>query len=129
MGHAQSWAHPISFRPSWPGNSRKSIFSKKCPNTVFGEPNVQSNGNFGRNYKWFLAGNQLHELQTHRRRRRMMMSKKNHCNFRPLTVTFEPRHENKSCSACRERVNERVKVVKVVKVAKVVKVKECESDF
>ena len=31
-------------------------------------------------------------------------------------VTFEPRHENKSCSACRERVNERVKVVKVVKV-------------
>ena len=23
-------------------------------------------------------------------------------------VTFEPRHENKSCSACRERVNERV---------------------
>ena len=41
-------------------------------------------------------------------------------------VTFEPRHENKSCSACRERVNERVKVVKV---AKVVKAKECESDF
>ena len=28
-------------------------------------------------------------------------------------VTFEPRHENKSCSACRDRVNERVKVVKV----------------
>ena len=28
--------------------------------------------------------------------------KKNHCNFRPLTVTFEPRHENKSCSACPE---------------------------
>ena len=49
-----------------------------------------------------------------------------------MRVTFEPRHENKSCSACRERVNERVKVakvVKVVKVAKVVKVKECESDF
>ena len=44
-------------------------------------------------------------------------------------MTFEPRHENKNCSACRERVNERVKVVKVVKVAKVVKVKECESDF
>ena len=44
-------------------------------------------------------------------------------------MTFEPRHENKSCSACRERVNERVKVVKVVKAAKVVKVKECESDF
>ena len=31
-------------------------------------------------------------------------------------MTFEPRHENKSCSACRERVNERVKSVKVVKV-------------
>ena len=44
-------------------------------------------------------------------------------------MTFEPRHENKTCSACQERVNERVKVVKVVKVAKVVKVKECESDF
>ena len=58
-----------------------------------------------------------------------MMSRKKHCNFRLLTVTFEPRYENKSCSACRERVNERVKVVKVVKVAKVVKVKECESDF
>ena len=41
-------------------------------------------------------------------------------------VSLEPRHENKTCSACRERVNERVKVVKV---AKVVKVKECESDF
>ena len=38
-------------------------------------------------------------------------------------MTFEHRHENKSCSACRDRVNERVKVVKVVKVAKVVKVK------
>ena len=25
--------------------------------------------------------------------------KKKHCNFRLLTVTFEPRHENKSCSA------------------------------
>ena len=30
------------------------------------------------------------------------------------------------CSACRDRVNERVKVVIVLKVAKVVKVKECE---
>ena len=29
-------------------------------------------------------------------------------------VTFEPRHENKSCSACRERVNERMR--------------ECESE-
>ena len=28
-------------------------------------------------------------------------------------VTFEHRHENKSCSACRERVNESVKVLKV----------------
>ena len=44
-------------------------------------------------------------------------------------VTFEPRHENKSCSACQERVNERVKAVKVAKVVKVVKVKEFESDF
>ena len=25
---------------------------------------------------------------------------KNHCNFRQQTVTFEPRHEKKSCSAC-----------------------------
>ena len=55
--------------------------------------------------------------------------KKKHCNFRLLTATFEHRDENKTCSACRERLNERVKVVKVVKVAKVVKVKECESDF
>ena len=52
-----------------------------------------------------------------------------------MRLTFEHRHENKSCSACRDRVNERVKVVKVAKVAKVakvvkvVKVKECESDF
>ena len=37
-------------------------------------------------------------------------------------MTFEQRHENKSCSACRDRVNERVKVVKLVKVVKVVKV-------
>ena len=48
-----------------------------------------------------------------------MLSQKNHSNFRLLTVTFEPRHENKSCSACRERVNETVKVVKVAKVVKV----------
>ena len=33
-------------------------------------------------------------------------------------VTFEHRHENKSCSACRDRVNERVKVVNVAKVVK-----------
>ena len=26
--------------------------------------------------------------------------KKKHCNFRQYIVTFEPRHENKSCSAC-----------------------------
>ena len=25
---------------------------------------------------------------------------KKHCNFRLEAVTFEPRHENKSCSAC-----------------------------
>ena len=36
-------------------------------------------------------------------------------------MTFEHRHENKSCSACRDRVNERVKVVKLVKVVKVAK--------
>ena len=28
--------------------------------------------------------------------------KKKYCNFRLETVTFEPRHENKTCSACRE---------------------------
>ena len=38
-------------------------------------------------------------------------------------MTFEHRHENKSCSACRDRVNERVKEAKVVKVAKVARVK------
>jgi hypothetical protein len=37
-------------------------------------------------------------------------------------VTFEHRHKNKSCLACRDRVNERVKVVKVVKLVKLVKV-------
>ena len=26
--------------------------------------------------------------------------KKKHCNFRLETATFEPRHENKNCSAC-----------------------------
>ena len=36
---------------------------------------------------------------------------KNHCNFQLLTVSFEPRDENKSCSACRESV----------------RVRECES--
>ena len=34
-------------------------------------------------------------------------------------MTFEHRHENKSCSACRDTVNKRVKVVKVAKVVKV----------
>ena len=29
-------------------------------------------------------------------------SKKKHCNFRLFTATFEPRHENKNCSACPE---------------------------
>ena len=38
---------------------------------------------------------------------------------RGVSMTFEHIHENKSCSACRDRVNERVKVVKVVKVARV----------
>ena len=33
---------------------------------------------------------------------------KKHCHFH-LTLTVEPRHENKSCSACRERVNERMR--------------------
>ena len=28
--------------------------------------------------------------------------KKNHCHFYIETATFEPRHENKSCSACRK---------------------------
>ena len=28
--------------------------------------------------------------------------KKKHCNFRLKTATFEPRHENKSCSASPE---------------------------
>ena len=37
-------------------------------------------------------------------------------------MTFEHRHENKSCSACRDRVNERVKAAKVVNAAKVEKV-------
>ena len=32
-------------------------------------------------------------------------------------VTFEPRHENKSCSACRERVNERVRECESVRVS------------
>ena len=28
--------------------------------------------------------------------------KKKHCNFPLQTVSFEPRHENKNCSACPE---------------------------
>ena len=35
--------------------------------------------------------------------------KKKHCNFRLLTATFDHKHEDKSCSACRERVNDRVR--------------------
>ena len=31
-------------------------------------------------------------------------------------VTFEHRHKNKSCSACRERVNDSVKVLRVLQV-------------
>ena len=41
---------------------------------------------------------------------------KNHWHFHLLSVTFGHRRENKSCSACRDRLNERLKVVKVVKV-------------
>ena len=37
-------------------------------------------------------------------------------------VTFEPRHENKSCSACRERVNDRMRECDSVRV------RECESE-
>ena len=43
-------------------------------------------------------------------------------NVKCQMLIFEHRDENKSCSACRERVNERLKVLKVVKV------KECESE-
>ena len=39
----------------------------------------------------------------------LLLSKKNHCNFQLETMTFEPRHENKTCSACREWLNERLK--------------------
>ena len=38
-------------------------------------------------------------------------------------MTFEHRDENKSCSACQDRVNERVKVAKIAKVVKVARVK------
>ena len=31
-------------------------------------------------------------------------------------MSFEHKHENKSCSACQEREDERVNVVKIVKV-------------
>ena len=46
-------------------------------------------------------------------------------------VTFEPRHENKSCSACRERVNERVSERVSVRKSEIVRerVRECESEF
>ena len=40
--------------------------------------------------------------------------KKKALEFSPLTLSFEHRHENKSCSACRERMNDRLK--------------ECESE-
>ena len=40
-------------------------------------------------------------------------------HFHLSSVTFEHIHENKSCSACRERVKEKVKVVKVAKLVKV----------
>ena len=43
----------------------------------------------------------------------VLLSKKPHCNFCQKILTFEHRHENKSCSACRDRLNERLKVVKV----------------
>ncbi len=34
----------------------------------------------------------------------------------PKIVTFEHRHENKSCSACRERVNETMRECESAKV-------------
>ena len=40
--------------------------------------------------------------------------KKKHCNFRQLTVTFEHRHENKSCSACPE---DQLKPLKFLKIS------------
>ena len=45
-------------------------------------------------------------------------------------VTFEPRHENKSCSACRERVNERMRACESVRVSvrMSVRVREFESE-
>ena len=38
-----------------------------------------------------------------------------------FSVTFEPTHENKSCSACQERVNERMRECQTARV------RECES--
>ena len=38
------------------------------------------------------------------------------CESESVRVTFEHRHENKSCSACRERVNERMRECESVKV-------------
>ena len=72
-------------------NEKRDFYENICGKIFTSEP--------------FLAGNQLHELPTHG----WLVSKKNHYNFRLETVTFEPRHENKTCSACRERVDERMR--------------------
>ena len=40
------------------------------------------------------------------------VKKKKHCNFHIETANFEPRHENKSCSACPEDKLEPFKILK-----------------
>ena len=49
---------------------------------------------------WFLAGNQLYDIAGEGDAEDEVP--KMHCNFRLYTLSFEPRHENKSCSACPE---------------------------
>ena len=55
-------------------------------------------------------------LWTHESQDRVMRwrSKKNHCNFHIETAIFEPRHENKSCSACPE---DQLKPFKFLKIS------------
>ena len=50
-----------------------------------------------------------------------MAVQKTTLQFLPKIVTFEHRHENKSCSACRERVNERMRECENVRV------RDCEN--
>ena len=77
-------------------------FDFKKENGLFIIHNSWIRSSKGMQLRLFLAGNQLYELKSNRRGWCCGYWGKKNWHFHLETATFEHRHENKSCSACRK---------------------------